>query len=192
MSLELTIGRNSELYHGFSLSDSNGNNLLRIDGKKEDNIPVLLLTVDPHTVYGLSHPKVINKILATGPNLLITQKKFSHILFEHGMKASWGTIKVMNNKFQTSVETFYDVKYRYTIANYNGHNLDVTSYLLEEVHYASLTYKNQTYHLSNVDIKPLMSKGDKFINLSSIKDYVSLVFNGSETSTFDNSGTRGA
>ncbi len=187
--MELILGRNSELHHGFSLSDSNGKSLLRIDGKKDDSTPVLLLTIDPHTVYGLSHPKVINKIIATGPNLLITQKKYAHNLFEHGMKSSWGTVKIMNNKFQSTIETFYDVKFQHTLANFSGHDLIITSFLYEEAHYASLSYKNQTYILSAVEVKPpQMSKNDKFVNISSVNDYLTLVFDGSETSTTDNSG----
>lgn len=187
--MELTLGRNTELYHGLALSDSNGNTLLRIEGKKDDSVPTLLLTVDPHTVYGLSHPKVISKILATGPHMLITQKKLAHSLFEHGMKSSWGTIKVLNNKFQTSIETFYDLRFQHTLTNIGGFDLLLTSFLHEDSHYATLSYKSQVYVLSAMDVKPpTMRAGDKFINISSIKDYLTLVFDESEVSTIDSAG----
>lgn len=174
--MELIIGRNHDLHHGFSISDLQGNTLLRIDGKKEDSIPVLLLTLDPHTVYGLSHPKIISKILATGPHTLITQKKLAHSLFEHGMKACWGSIRVLNNKFQATIESYYNVKFQDTI-NVHGESIDITSWSDEEANYATLSYKNSVYVLSTIDINPsVVGSNSKFINISSIKDYVTLVF----------------
>lgn len=187
--MELTIGRNYDLHHGFSVSDVHGNTLLRIDGKKEDLVPVLLLTLDPHTVYGLSHPKIISKILATGPHTLITQKKIAHSLYEHGMKSCWGTVRILNNKFQTTIDTFYDVKFQETLSTISGSALTLTSWTSEEAHYATLSYKNQVYILSAMDAKPVnMGPSDKFINISSIKDYITLVFDESEVSAIDNSG----
>lgn len=191
--MELVIGRNSELYHGLSLSDLDGNTLLRIDGKKDDSVPVLLLTLDPHTVYGLSHPKNISKILSSGPHILITQKKTAHSLFEHGMKSCWGNIKVFNNKFQSTIESFYDVKFQLVLKSFSGSALTITSWVHEEANYATLSYKNQVYVLSAMDARPpVMNSGDKFINISSIKDYVTLVFDESETSSIDNSGVGSA
>lgn len=189
--MELIIGRNSELYHGFSVSDAAGNTLLRIDGKKDDLVPVLLLTLDSHTLYGLSHPKVISRILSTGPHVLIAQKKLAHSLYEHGMKSCWGNIKILNNKFQTTIDTFYEVKFQESIA-VSGHQLVVTSWISEESSYATLVYKNQVYVLSSIDVKPsTMTHSDRFINISSIKDYIKLEFDDTEISAIDNSGTGG-
>jgi len=69
--------------------------------------PIILLSLDQHTIYGLSHPEVISRILEKGPQNLLTSKEISHNLFEHGMKASLSKIKINTNYFYTSLDTFY-------------------------------------------------------------------------------------
>jgi hypothetical protein len=79
-----------------------------INGNEPDFFgPIILLSIDQHTVYGLSYPEVISRILVKGPQSLITTKEMSHNLFEHGMKASLGKLKINNSYFLTTLETFY-------------------------------------------------------------------------------------
>lgn len=88
------------------------NNIQRIaliNGNKADhNGPVILLNLDPHIVYGLSHPAIVGKILSQGqPQELWTTKDLAHRLYEHGMKSSWGVVKHKNLCLQSRGDTFY-------------------------------------------------------------------------------------
>jgi hypothetical protein len=79
-----------------------------INGNKPDFCgPVILLNLDQHIVYGLSHPEVVSRIFTKGPQQLISTREMSHNLFEHGMKVSLNRVKVKVNWFLTSLETFY-------------------------------------------------------------------------------------
>lgn len=111
--MKLIISRLSTLPEGFEVAvqDENVNTIAVINGNKPNfSGPILLLELDPHIVYGLSHPSVISRILAERPQELYTSKELAHRLFEHGMKASWGTVKVRNSQFLTTLSTFYTVK----------------------------------------------------------------------------------
>lgn len=112
--MRLYLSRLPELHEGFDLSyDADGEikRLALVNGNKSDYFgPVIILNLDPHTVYGLSHPAVISRILDSGPQDLYTTKELAHKLFEHGMKAAWGSIAIKNNQFLTKLETFYTVK----------------------------------------------------------------------------------
>jgi hypothetical protein len=110
--MKLLISRLAELEHGFDISLDDSSNVQRIaliNGNKADHSgPVILLNLDPHIVYGLSHPAVVGKILSNGqPQELWTTKDLAHKLYEHGMKSSWGTVKHKNLIFQTRSDTFY-------------------------------------------------------------------------------------
>lgn len=81
-----------------------------VNGNKADfSGPVILLSLDQEVIYGLSQPTVISRIFAKGPQQLLSTKELSHNLFEHGMKASLGKVKVHMNTFLTSLETFYSL-----------------------------------------------------------------------------------
>lgn len=97
---------------GYSLSileDGGQKELFRINGNSRSySGPVVLLDLDPHIVYGMSHPDVIDRILQSGPQKMIATKELSHRLYEHGMKGSWWKIKMQKNTVLTTLETFYD------------------------------------------------------------------------------------
>lgn len=79
-----------------------------INGNDPDFLgTVILLNIDQHAVYGLSYPEVVSRLLQKGPQNLLTTKELGHNLFEHGMKASIGKLKINMNTFSTSLETFY-------------------------------------------------------------------------------------
>ena len=71
--------------------------------------PIILLNLDQHIVYGLSHPEVVSRILEKGPQNLVTSKEIAHNLYEHGMKASLNKIKINMNYFNTTIDTFYNI-----------------------------------------------------------------------------------
>jgi hypothetical protein len=109
--MELVISRLKNHYQGLKVIIKE-NETLRplaiINGNEPDFFgPIVLLNIDQHTLYGISHPEVISRILVKGPQALITTKEMSHNLFEHGMKSSLGKIKINNNIFNTTLETYY-------------------------------------------------------------------------------------
>lgn len=176
--MNLVIARLSDVWGGFTLYDVNRNKtLLQIDGRNPQvPTPTALLTMDPHSVYGLSHPTVITQILSSGPAPLLTTPKIAHNLYEHGMKSSWGTMDVGNCSFLTRLETFYDV-------------IQVFNFTIGEVLYTAtieptkdskqcvlklekLTDEPKTWYISSSFHKP-EHKSD-FFNLSLIKDYAVL------------------
>lgn len=76
--------------------------------KYPSNIPRIIFSLKPTIVYGLSHEKVISAVLDGGdPYVLCCPKAMAHNLFEHGMKASWGTVKRGKSVYLTRLETFY-------------------------------------------------------------------------------------
>ena len=110
--MNLVIKKNTELHKGYEVLSKGGLLIGRINGNtvSDNHVPIVLLSLEPHTIYGLSHPHVISDILNNGPQNLVTSKHLGHKLFEHGMKASWGQVKIKNNKFLTCLDTFYSVK----------------------------------------------------------------------------------
>jgi hypothetical protein len=90
------------------------NNIALINGNKPDFTgPIILLDIDQDVVYGLSHREVVSRIYKEGPQILLTTKDMGHKLYEHGMKASLGRVKVGNVQYTTNIETFYTVKSSY-------------------------------------------------------------------------------
>jgi len=109
--VELIVSRLSQIYEGIKVSLVNGENILTlaiINGNQSDYTgPVILLGIDAHTLYGLSKPEIISRILTKGPQTLLTTKDMAHNLFEHGLKSFLGKIKIKNNWFTTTLDTYY-------------------------------------------------------------------------------------
>lgn len=114
MQGRLILAKLNNEYEGYSLSvltDDNQKRLFTINGNSTGNkSPVVLLNIDPHVVYGMSHPSVIKRILSRGPQKMLATKELSHRLYEHGMKGSWWKIQIQKNVMMTSLETFYNVE----------------------------------------------------------------------------------
>lgn len=109
--MELIISRLSHHYQGLKIA-INDQDYLRtisiVNGNDAEFLgTIILLNVDQHAVYGLSHPEIVSRILEKGPQSLLTTKDTAHNLFEHGMKASLGKLKLNMNQFLTTLETFY-------------------------------------------------------------------------------------
>ena len=112
--MSIVIVKDRDFHQGYEVQTKDGILIGRINGNSPSNqVPIILLSVDPYVTFGLSHPHVISGILNDGPQNLITSRNLGHTLFEHGMKSSWGKVKVKNNKFITCLETFYLVKQQY-------------------------------------------------------------------------------
>ena len=109
--MELIISRLNYHHLGIKISLKEQDEIRTIaivNGNEPDFLgAVILLNIDQHVVYGLSHPEVISRILEKGPQYLLTNKETGHNLFEHGMKATLGKIKINMNCFNTTLETFY-------------------------------------------------------------------------------------
>jgi len=109
--MELLVSRLQELHYGYDLSLSDGEEIrtiATIDGNRPGRPePVVLLTLDPYTLFGLSHPEVVARLLNSGPQVLVSLRTTAHKLFEHGMKAAWERITLGSNQFLTSLATFY-------------------------------------------------------------------------------------
>lgn len=85
-----------------------------VNGNKVDFAgPIVLTSIDQYVVFGMSHPSVVSRIFDTGPQILVTTKELGHTLFEHGMKASVGRIRLRNNPVTTTLDTFYDLRSKY-------------------------------------------------------------------------------
>jgi hypothetical protein len=111
--MKLMVSRLAQLHHGFDVSVQNADGcrtICTIDGNRPHRVePVVLLSLDPYVLYGLSHPEVVSAILSRGPQPLIAQKQMAHKLFEHGMKASWEKVVIGSNQFLTTLGTFYEI-----------------------------------------------------------------------------------
>jgi hypothetical protein len=110
----LRVRRLKEFYHGFLVTlDLQGKTqpVCMINGNTaEHRGPVVLLSIDQHVVYGMSHPAVVSRILSSEPQVLVATKEMGHRLFEHGMKAALGKIRIGNSPMFTQIDTFYAVK----------------------------------------------------------------------------------
>lgn len=115
--MQLIVSKLAEFYHGLMVSVKEGNeidDIAIVNGNKENFLgPILLLDIDQEVVYGMSHRKVVSRIYAKGPQILLTTKELGHRLFEHGMKAALGKTKVGNVQYLTNLETYYTVHSKY-------------------------------------------------------------------------------
>lgn len=127
--MELILSKLQSNFDGFDLSikhDSQGTSqesriqtVARINGNHADYCgPVVVLNIDQYVVYSLSQPEVVSRILTKGQQQLLTTKETAHNLFEHGMKASLGKLKIKTNWFLTTLETFYS-------CSLTGHCLEI-------------------------------------------------------------------
>lgn len=111
--MELIVSRLPELHFGMQLALKDLDEIKPIaiiNGNKADfSGPVILFNLDQHIVYGMSHPAVISVLQSRGPQNLITTKELAHNLFEHGMKAALGEVRINNNTYATKLDTFYTV-----------------------------------------------------------------------------------
>ena len=111
--MELIISKLTYHFEGLKVilkNDDNIQTLSIVNGNQSDFLgPVILLNLDQHSIYGMSHPEVISRIYTKGPQQLIATKDVAHNLFEHGMKASLGKVKIKLNWYLTTLETFYTV-----------------------------------------------------------------------------------
>jgi len=115
--MQLIVSRVPNFHEGLIISLKDGNdikNIGRVNGNKADfGGPILLFGIDQDVVYGLSHREVTSRIYSQGPQILMTTKELGHRLYEHGMKASLGKIKIGNTHYLTSLETYYTVMNQY-------------------------------------------------------------------------------
>ena len=114
--MQIMISKHAEDFHGWDLSVTTQSGAIRslgtINGNKtENNGLAIIFDVDPDVVYGMSCKQVVSKLLDSGPQTLITTKDVAHRLYEHGMKAAWGRIKIKNTALYTSMDTFYSVQH---------------------------------------------------------------------------------
>lgn len=113
--MKIYISKLNHVWEGYSIAledpDGNAHNLGIINGNIEKTSgPVVLLSIDQHVLYGMSHPIIISRILNVGPQDMIATKDMAHNLFEHGMKCSLGLYKWQNKiPFITGMFTFYNV-----------------------------------------------------------------------------------
>lgn len=173
--MNLQIVKNAEIRNGFSLYDGDTNtSILHIDGNKvtDKTVPVAVLSIDSHVVYGLSHPSVVNKIFSDGPQPMITTKKISHTIFEHGMKSSLGSLVIGKTPIMTVMGTFYDVTQEYNINK--DLSFVVVPYTKENNAYLKINYKGKEIIVTNNSSQPTEEKGKRLIELIKILDYVSL------------------
>lgn len=171
MQGKLILAKLNNDYEGYTLSlleESGQKKLFTINGNSiNNNGPVVLLNLDPHIVYGMSHPDVIEKILNRGPQKMLSTKELSHRLYEHGMKGSWWKVQVKKNVYMTSLETFYNVSTEDTNAKIiNGKHKKCA---LQFVH------QDKTYLISNRWFEyetPITV--DRHIVLDDVQDYLYL------------------
>ena len=109
--MEIIVSKLTQHFEGLKVvlkENDHISDIALINGNRSDFYgPIILLNLDQHIVYGLSHPEVISRIYTKGPQQLLTNKEIGHNLFEHGMKASLGKVKFRLNSFLTTLDTFY-------------------------------------------------------------------------------------
>lgn len=113
--MRLFISRHQNHYDGISIqlegNDGKYRHVCIINGNQiKHQGPVVVLNIDAHVIYGLSQPSIISRITENGPQPLLTIKEYAHSMFEHGMKAALGKVKIKNNAYITSLETFYKLE----------------------------------------------------------------------------------
>ena len=171
--MKLALARSQEKHNGFMICDMDSETTyMYIDGNSSKHVPVALLSIDPHVVYGMSHPVTINRIFSDGPQTLLTTKKLAHTLYEHGMKSSWGSMMLGPTPVFTQLSTFYNaitVPFNNNIFVASVHTCE------EDKAYLKIAHDNKIYVISPTGIKPSIDEPmEKFINLGMILDYVLL------------------
>lgn len=112
--MQLIISKLAEVHHGFSLATKDGDNTRTLavinGGLPKHQGPIVVLSLDQHVIYGVSHPHVVSRLLADGPQTLLTSKELADRLYENGMKASLYRIKVGSTTLYTKLDSFYRVE----------------------------------------------------------------------------------
>lgn len=169
-----SIARLGQAHQGYALVDAEGSSLLYIDGNYDNpDIPAALVSIDPHVVYGFSHPSIISKILGSRPQTLLTTKKLAHALFEHGMKGAWGQISLGEISFLTTLNTFYKNVQQASIGG--GTLVTVAAYPDENKAYIDLTIKGKRFIISTSHTKAVEEEDVTHINLNLVRDYIALI-----------------
>jgi len=139
--------------------------------------PIILLSLDQHTIYGLSHPEVISRILEKGPQNLLTSKEISHNLFEHGMKASLGKIKINTNYFYTSLDTFYTLTTKVScLSLLIGKDNQLACLIQPRLDLQPVLISNSIFSYKETDIDPLKNEIYSLnkVEIDSIRTYVTI------------------
>lgn len=183
--MKLALVRNKEKLNGFSIKDLNSDTtLFYIDGNGNQSLPVILLSLDPHIIYGMSHPSTVTRLFQDGPQKLITTKKIAHSLYEHGMKACWGQIVLGNTPVYTQLNTFYELQDEFEFTPFTG--IKVAAKLHGAGDKAAIeivvshpigdqSYYNKSFVISPSGIKPTVNNPvEKFINPDTVMDFVLL------------------
>ncbi len=172
--MKLALARNQEKHNGFMICDMDTNTaLMYVEGNANKHVPVAVLSLDPHIVYGMSHPSAVSRIFSEGPQTLVTIKRIAHSLFEHGMKASLGTITLGPTPLFTQLPTFYDVQD--SVVLQNEVRVSVHAYPKEDKAYLKVAHEGKIYILSPISIKPQIDEPiEKFVCLGVVLDYALL------------------
>jgi hypothetical protein len=182
--MKLALVRNKEKYNGFTIRDlNNEHQFFYLDGNGNQSLPVILLSLDPHIVYGMSHPSTITRIFQDGPQTLLTTKKIAHTLYEHGLKACWGQVTLGNTPMYTQMNTFYAIQDEFEFSPYRDITLMAKVHSREEKPFLEITirkgvdqaHSNKSFIISPSGIKPQVNNlVEKVINPDTIMDYVLL------------------
>ena len=182
--MKLALVRNKEKMNGFTIRDLDSEHqFFYVDGNGSQSLPVILLSLDPHIVYGMSHPSTITRIFQDGPQTLLTNKKIAHTLYEHGLKACWGQVMLGNTPMYTQMNTFYAVQDEFEFSPYKGITIVAKVHGREEKPFLEIivrtgndpVYSNKSFMICPSGIKPQVNNPvEKVINPDTILDYALL------------------
>lgn len=179
--MKLALVRNKEKHNGFTIKDLDSNiEFFYLDGNGSCSLPTIMLSIDPHVVYGMSHPSTVTRLFQDGPQILLTTKKLAHTLYEHGMKACWSQIVLGNTPVYTQMNTFYTVQDEFEFSPYKGITIVAKVHGREDKPFLEVivktgmdpVYFNKAYVICPSGIKPQVNNPvEKFINPDTIMDY---------------------
>jgi hypothetical protein len=174
--MKLALVRGSEKHNGFMICDMDTETtLMYVDGNSSKHVPVAVLSIDPHVVYGMSHPAAVSRILSDGPQTLLSIKRIAHSMFEHGMKAAWGSIMLGPTPIFTQLPTFYNLveSFSTTCGLNSVFVASVHSFPKEDKAYLKVIHGGKTYIVAPTGVKPQIEEPvEKYINLDAVLDYV--------------------
>ena len=138
---------------------------------------IILLSLDQHTIYGLSHPEVVSRILEKGPQNLLTSKELGHNLFEHGMKAALGKVKINTNYFNTTLDTFYNLINKTAhITLIAGKENQLACLVQPRLDLKPVIISNTTFHVKETETDAIKNElySLDMVELDSIRTHVTL------------------
>jgi hypothetical protein len=145
--MKLVLARGKDKHNGFMLTDMDTETTyMYVDGNHSKHVPVALLSIDAHIIYGMSHPAAVSRIFASGPQILLTTKRLAHSLYEHGMKAAWGSIMLGSTPVFTQLSSFYDLQETQSVGNIVA--ASVHSLPKEEKAYLKIAYQGKLFVIS--------------------------------------------